>query len=101
MPQPLEDISALTIGMWPMAALQNDPTTTDKPVERVDAPILPDRVRPLWPSADGDAGPMAEPRIAHRRISNQRPLCERAGHLSTGTACPALTNRHLSGGARG
>jgi hypothetical protein len=29
-PQPLEDISALTIGMWPMAALQNNPTTADK-----------------------------------------------------------------------
>src|SRR6516164_11704979 len=43
--------------------------------------------------------PVAAPRISHRRISNRRPLCERAGHLSTDTACPALTNRHLSGGA--
>jgi hypothetical protein len=30
------------------------------------------------------------PRIAHCRISNQRPLCERAGHLSTGTGCQWL-----------
>jgi hypothetical protein len=32
--------------------------------------------------------PMAGPRIAHHRISNQRPLGERAGHLSTGYSVP-------------
>ena len=42
--------------------------------------------------------PVAAPRISHRRISNRRPLCERAGHLSTDTACPALTDRHRSVG---
>src|SRR5215471_16051723 len=42
--------------------------------------------------------PVAASRISHRRISNRRPLCERAGHLSTDTACPALTDRHRSVG---
>ena len=32
--------------------------------------------------------PVAAPRISHRRLSNHRPLCERAGHLSTGYSVP-------------
>ena len=38
MPQPLEDISALTIGMWPMATLYNNRVQADEPGERAEAP---------------------------------------------------------------
>jgi hypothetical protein len=38
--------AALTIGMWPMAALQNNPTTADKPAERVEVTLAPVRGGP-------------------------------------------------------
>jgi hypothetical protein len=39
--------------------------------------------------------------LAHHRGTDLDVECERAGHLSTGTACPARDHRHLSGGANG
>jgi hypothetical protein len=39
--------------------------------------------------------------FAHHRGTDLDVECERAGHLSTGTGCPARDHRLLSGGANG
>jgi hypothetical protein len=53
---PPRDASTLTIGMWPMAASRITLHRLTNQLSEWTHLSLPDRVRPLWPSAaDGDA----------------------------------------------